>query len=165
MAKKKPDEVVDVPQPEPVEEVAPEVKEPSPQPEPVSEPAGPVLCGHVNRQYYNEKGALADLACELLKGHPGNHKAKCLRNERDEITNEKGNVIKVNYHPEPAECEWSDAAGISAANTVVEQVDQLSALQKDLITQELLKNPNMTAAEALARLKGTKEWAAATALL
>ena len=47
--------------PEPVVEAAPE---------PVAEVETLVLCGHVNRHYTGKE----EMACELPKGHAGNHK-------------------------------------------------------------------------------------------
>jgi hypothetical protein len=76
------------------------------------------LCGHINKQYYNTKGRLEDLACTLHKGHTGNHEAPCK------------SLAKFSGEKDPAEeyqfrdgtfylvvqntAEWSDIAGVPA---------------------------------------------------
>lgn len=63
-----------------------------------------VACGHINKQYY-PKGShkRKDIACELPKGHEGDHSAKY----KDPI---ELNGIKFEW------CYWNDSAGKEISN-------------------------------------------------
>jgi hypothetical protein len=70
------------------------------------------LCGHINRHSYGIDGQLDNLACDLPKGHAGDHSAmhkevnvSHMRDVNRKVTGEIRNEYKVRAY-------WGDAAGI-----------------------------------------------------
>jgi hypothetical protein len=118
-------------------------------------------CGHVNKQHYNTKGKLEDLACDLEPKHAGDHHAKYRKNVGEPVTDEKGRVVRVDYHEEEADAYWNDAAGKPAASIHGREVEQTSLLQKDLIMQVMKENPHLTVEQATAQAKALPQWNAA----
>jgi hypothetical protein len=121
-------------------------------------------CGHVNKQHYNTKGKLEDLACDLEPKHAGDHHAKYQKNVPEPVTDEKGRVTNVNYHEEEADAYWTNAAGKPAKDISEGTVPQLSLMQKDLLAQLMARNPDMTVEVALEKVKTDPRWNASTAL-
>jgi len=121
------------------------------------------LCGHINRHYYNPKGRLEDLACDLPKGHTGDHHAKHLINVPDPIVDSKGGVIEQHYRQEEADAYWGDAAGTPAQDIKAKDIPQLSQFQKDLVAEVMKSNPGMSAEDAVAEAKNSPIWLAGSA--
>lgn len=119
-------------------------------------------CKHVNKQHVNEKGVLQDLVCTLPENHAGDHRARHLRRVGEPVTNEKGVILKMEYHEEEVEASWNDVAGKPASEISEEPVLQMSLLQKDLVMQILTRNPAMDVKQAIAQAKLSKEWNAAS---
>lgn len=129
-------------------------------PEAVKEPKvqAPETCGHINRHHYNAAGRLEELACTLLPKHTGDHSATYKKNVGDPVHDEKGRVIKVEYHEEEATAVWNDAAGKPAADIQEGEIAQMTLFQKDLVMQLLAKNPTLTVDQAVAQAKQMPEW-------
>lgn len=117
-------------------------------------------CGHVNKQHYGINGKLQDLACTLPAKHTGDHQALYKKNVGEPATDEKGRVVKTNYHEEDKVAFWGEAAG-KPANPVTGEVVQTSLLQKDLIMQIMKENARLTVEEATAQAKADARWNAA----
>ena len=115
-------------------------------------------CGHINRHHTDTSGKLAPLACTLPKGHTGDHYATYIRNVPEYITNERGVAVKVIQNQTEGETYWQDIAGTPASEITPEEVPQMTGYQRDLVMQILQRNPKMSATEAIAKAKLTKEW-------
>lgn len=107
------------------------------------------LCGHTNRQHYNIQGALENVACELPKGHAGNHSAnvQVLRKNPYPVKNPAAEYLwreGAEYEVVFADVEWSDAAGTPA--------DKIKPDYEGLPTRE--DWVNMRRAKAPAESKG-----------
>lgn len=98
------------------------------------------------------------MACDLPKGHTGDHHAIYLKNVPEYVTNEKGTPIKVNYHEEEAETYWGELAGTPANEIKSGEITQLTGYQKDLLMEVMKKNPLLSAEQALAVAKLEKNW-------
>lgn len=119
------------------------------------------VCGHINKHHYNTKGKKEEITCTLPKKHTGDHSAEYTRLVGTQISDEKGRVVRTDYHEEQAVAMWGDGAGVDAAQIYAGEVEQLSLLQKDLVMQVMAKAPNLSAAEALLVAKAQPEWTAA----
>jgi hypothetical protein len=118
-------------------------------------------CGHVNKHHYNTKGKLEDLACTLPKDHEGAHSAKYVKLVGEPVNDEKGRVVKTDYHEVEAVAAWSDAAGVPANRIQAGEIEAMTLLQKDLVMQVMAKAPNLTVEQATATAKAQPEWTAA----
>lgn len=130
--------------------------------EPVEETAGKVppkeaVCGHVNHQHYGLNGQLELLACDLQKQHVGDHHARYQKNTGERVEDEKGRLVKVEYHPEEADAYWNDAAGKPASNNLNETL-QTNLWQKDLIMRILKEHKDMSAEDAYKLAKADPSW-------
>jgi hypothetical protein len=136
---------------------------PTPKKTPEAEPdvQEPARCGHINKHYHNPQGLLEDLACTLLAGHAGDHSAPCMKNVPEPTLNEKGQVVKTNYHAEPTVGYWSDAAGTPADQIQAGTIERMSLLQKDLVLQILTKDPGLSVPEAMQKARALPQWNAA----
>jgi len=117
-----------------------------------------VACGHVNKQHHGYDGKLEDLACELTKGHTGDHNAHYKRKVGTPVTNEKGIVTSTAYHEEESLGAWSDAAGVPSNQVKVGIADQMTLYQRDLVMQVLQKSPRMKIDDAIEKAKQSQEW-------
>lgn len=102
-------------------------------------------CGHINKQFYNAKGELEDLACTLEEGHaPVLIRVDKIKNEKGELVDKelweqvhsaeyvrlKADVIpslkrrvegaQITYKEITEKGEWTDAAGIPAKHQTPE---------------------------------------------
>lgn len=119
------------------------------------------VCGHVNKQHTGTDGKLQDLSCILPKEHSGDHKARHMRKVGEPVTNEKGQVLRTEYHEEEVDASWGDVAGKPVSEISEEATLQMSLLQKDLVMQILTREPALDAKQAIAKAKLSKEWNAA----
>lgn len=126
-------------------------------------PITPQLCGHVNRHHFGPDGQPLELVCDLEPHKTGDHHARYQKNIADPVMDEKGRVIKVNYHLEEADAWWGDAAGKPVADILEGDQVQMTLHQKDMVMEILSKDPRMTAQEAVARAKAMSEWNVPTA--
>lgn len=115
-------------------------------------------CGHINKHYFNTQGKLEDLACDLPKGHTGDHHAIALRNMPEYTHDHKGIPIKVVYTETETETYWGDMAGTPAKEITAGEVSQLTAYQRDILMELMKKNPALSAEQALAAAKLEKNW-------
>jgi hypothetical protein len=115
-------------------------------------------CGHVNMQHYDEKGKVSPLACQRKSGHSGDHQATHKRRIPDYTYNEKGGVIKTEYHSEDAESSWGDAAGKKVEEVKEEAAIQMNALQRDMVMTILTRNPGMNVVDAIKQAKASEAW-------
>lgn len=120
-------------------------------------------CGHVNKHFYNAKGKLQDLACDLPKGHAGDHHATYTRLVPEPLMNEKGQVVEERYNQTEDEAYWGDAAGVPAKDIHAEELPQLSEFQKDLVAAILKKTPGIPVEEAIRQARNSPVWTAANA--
>lgn len=118
------------------------------------------VCGHVNKHFFNTHGKLEDLTCDLEKGHAGDHHAKCLINEPDPVTNEKGIVVQQRYREIEVEAFWNDMAGTPASEITAGEAVQLTGYQQDIVADILRRNPGMNAQDALKRARESEIWTA-----
>jgi hypothetical protein len=84
--------------------------------EPPSAPPAPEieLCGHVNRHSLGLDKKQDGLACDLRKGHHGDHEGWHIEYEKHEVTKivkgeEETNIV---YEPVQVRRQWGDAAGV-----------------------------------------------------
>lgn len=116
------------------------------------------VCQSVNKQFYGTDGKLSDIQCELHANHTGDHQAKYERKVADYIHNEKGQIIKTEYHLEPATASWNDFAEQKVEEYKELPAIQMNALQRDLVMDVLQKNPNLKIEEAIERAKASEGW-------
>lgn len=120
-----------------------------------------LLCGHISKHHYNSKNRLEDIACDLPKGHTGDHHAKYMKMVDAPEADARGIVIDHHYHEEEADAYWGDAAGVPAANIKEGKVLQLSGFQKDILADIMNNDNSLTVEEALAQARVSPKWMAA----
>jgi len=96
-------------------------------------PVAPQKCGHLNRHFVNSGGEREDLACQLKKGHEGNHWAKFEHQVTDyDYRPEAKMFIAVGSHIEESEGEWSDGASIPPGEKPISADEDAARLLKAL---------------------------------
>lgn len=123
----------------------------------------PKLCGHINKHFYNAKGKLEDLPCDLPARHKGDHHAVYTRLVPNPLLNEKGQVVEARYDEEQAEAFWGNAAGTLAKDIKAKEIPQLTEFQKDLVASVLKEHPEMPVEQAVEQAKSSLIWTAVNA--
>lgn len=115
-------------------------------------------CGHINRHAFGVDGKPLPLACDLPKGHQGNHHAHYKKNQPEYVYGEKGRVVKVIQNVVDGETFWQNGAGVPVSEIKGAEAEQLTQYQLDIVADVMKKNPSLKPEQALAAAKLEKAW-------
>lgn len=120
-------------------------------------------CGHISKHHYNAKGRLEDIACDLPKGHAGDHHAVYMKLVDDPETDLRGITVAHHYREVEADTFWGDAAGTPVNQIKEGKSLQLSNFQKDILADIMKGDESLKVEDALAIAKASPKWMAANA--